>query len=105
MNTNKIEGRCVECKDIFFLEAKVNSNSNIPDYYISNSNCNNVFFCSGMGEIINNKYYCWCCLVDFGKKYRKSRDKINLRRRNNPKIKNHTKNKNEKKNIEIVIHQ
>lgn len=87
MNTNKIEGRCVECKDIFFLEAKVNSNSNIPDYYISNSNCNNVFFCSGMGEIINNKYYCWCCLVDFGKKYRKSRDKINLRRKNNPKIK------------------
>ena len=91
MNTNKIEGRCVECKDIFFLEAKVNSDSNIPDYYISNGNCNNVFFCSGMGEIINNKYYCWCCLVDFGKKYRKSRDKINLRRRNNPKIKNHTK--------------
>ena len=42
MNTNKIEGRCVECKDIFFLEAKVNSDSNIPDYYISNGNCNNI---------------------------------------------------------------
>lgn len=78
---NNLEGICFVCKEEYELELVydeiMGKEKYEKDYYHSN---NGYTLSSGLGVDINNKYYCYKCLIEMGIKYRKQRDKINSKK-------------------------